>query len=681
MQVETAPAKAKLNLANRQIDAFLKRFGETHLYLAYHAAFPLALTPDLLYRLWANFQRDSHEQTLNIPWIAVSDILLHLCDEVGHELYEMDRSVRQELLQRLQDSPQFGLARLRELADFVLIQVEPHLHSLDPDLQEFAKTQKWGALAYKQPATVAKEIALLLTQLNFDEKNEWVRLSGLLDSLSAPLADYSTLQVYTQAMADFVRGRLQAAVAKIQTALDSQHQLQAAGVNLPIPEQILAALPPLSAPTKPESLWLTWLKRYRWQIGGGIISLALVGVVAYLYETDRLPFLNSSNNQPSSELPPNSPSPATASSPSPTPSQPSPTFSPLPFPSVAPSQTPSQSVDQNLNDTPNLPDSQSTPAILSPSPSVTPSSSPTATDAPATSTQPNTGNGSGTTNVPANNDSTQSTDPGTSIPVSPSSTNPSELTSPGNGASPTQSSQPTLTLQEVQRQQQEIAAEIATLRGRVDALEGAVANYEAGQFTRAPDPLGQARTELSSIREEITQIEQEIQANIRAIVNLSSDSSVSQEDSTPLQRLNEEFAAELAALLGRYNSLNSRLNTLSSGSSSSPSPSTSTNSVLTQGEIRQVTGTVTIISSNGSSRAAQTGDILVTGDTLRTGANSSAQLVFNEGSIVRIDANTTLRMTPGLRRQQLSGLSNSTDSQLLLDSPISPDLRPSAGSR
>ncbi len=59
--------------AIRQIDSFVRSFGTPHLYLAYHAAFPLALTPDLLYRLWAKFQQDIHGENLNIPWEAVAD--------------------------------------------------------------------------------------------------------------------------------------------------------------------------------------------------------------------------------------------------------------------------------------------------------------------------------------------------------------------------------------------------------------------------------------------------------------------------------------------------------------------------------------------------------------------------------------------------------------------------------
>ena len=70
------------NIATRRINLFEKRFGKPHLYLAYHAAFPLALTPELLYRLWANFQQDIDGIVLDIPWEAVGDILLSsLCEE------------------------------------------------------------------------------------------------------------------------------------------------------------------------------------------------------------------------------------------------------------------------------------------------------------------------------------------------------------------------------------------------------------------------------------------------------------------------------------------------------------------------------------------------------------------------------------------------------------------------
>src|SRR5437899_1177974 len=89
----------RLEAARECIEAFEERFKKPHLYLASHAAFPLALTPDLLYRLWANFQCDIDGKRLNIPWVAVADILLsNLCNEVGYEIYQMNLDVRTLLL-------------------------------------------------------------------------------------------------------------------------------------------------------------------------------------------------------------------------------------------------------------------------------------------------------------------------------------------------------------------------------------------------------------------------------------------------------------------------------------------------------------------------------------------------------------------------------------------------------
>src|SRR5437763_2367006 len=139
-------------IARRRISSFAKRFGTAHLYLAYHAAFPLALTPDLLYRLWANFQRDIHGERLNIPWIAVADLLLSsLCDEVSHELFEMNLTVRSALLKDLNDHPNFGPQRIKELSDFLLLYVRQRLENSNPEVRDLARAQYWTALAYTRP--------------------------------------------------------------------------------------------------------------------------------------------------------------------------------------------------------------------------------------------------------------------------------------------------------------------------------------------------------------------------------------------------------------------------------------------------------------------------------------------------------------------------------------------------
>jgi len=236
--------------AIRKIASFEKRFGRPHLYLACHAAFPLALTPDLLYRLWANFQRDINGQFLNIPWIGVSDILLSgLCDEVGEELYEMDGAIRNELLQRLQGDENFGQQRIQELSDFLLEYLRKQLQSEDPDIRDIAQTQQWTVLAYTKPGKAAREIALAFQQLGLDntspgrqerqDKMEIVRMASIVDTFSEPLAEagLKPLLVYANGIKTWARGNYQQAAEQLDRVTEAG-KIQIAGVDLPIPEEI-----------------------------------------------------------------------------------------------------------------------------------------------------------------------------------------------------------------------------------------------------------------------------------------------------------------------------------------------------------------------------------------------------------------------------------------------------------
>ncbi|MDZ8079088.1 MAG: CHASE2 domain-containing protein [Nostoc sp. DcaGUA01] len=234
-------SKIKPEVVNRRIDSFKKRFGKAHLYLAYHAAFPLALTPDLLYRLWANFQRDIHGQVLGIPWVSIADLLLSsLCDEVGHELYEMDLAIRNELLKYLKEDPNFGNQRLNELANFLINYIQPQLHKDDPDIQDLAQGQRWTALAYIHPTEAARELALTLSKLDqTHEKGEIVRLASLVETVAEPLAEFEPLLIYTRGMVSFLRGNLESARTQFTKTNIEQNKIQCAGINLLVPEEII----------------------------------------------------------------------------------------------------------------------------------------------------------------------------------------------------------------------------------------------------------------------------------------------------------------------------------------------------------------------------------------------------------------------------------------------------------
>lgn len=237
-------SKIKPEVAQRRIESFRKRFGKPHLYIAYHAAFPLALTPDLLYRLWANFQRDIHGEVLGIPWIAVADLLLSsLCDEVGYELYEMNLEVRNLLLSRLKEDEKFGLPRIYELSDFLLNYVRQQQQTDDPDIQDFVQAQRWVALAYTQSHQATHELALALATAYHQDRADLVRLASLVETMAEPLAEleeFQPLLIYARGMGNFAGGNLEAAKNELSKVFGKKNQIKVAGISLPIPDQIKA---------------------------------------------------------------------------------------------------------------------------------------------------------------------------------------------------------------------------------------------------------------------------------------------------------------------------------------------------------------------------------------------------------------------------------------------------------
>jgi hypothetical protein len=194
-------------VTERRIQAFRDRFGEAHFILAMHAAFPLALTPDLLYRLWANFQQDIYGNPLNIPWLAVADLLLSgLCEEVGHELYEMPKAVRNNLLTELQSDSRFSSERINVLSDFLLVHIKQQLTSPDPDERDVAQAQRWTALAFIRPHEAAHELEMKLSELTLDNREEWIHIVSLIETLVEPLIEFEPLLIYSRAMKNLVYG-------------------------------------------------------------------------------------------------------------------------------------------------------------------------------------------------------------------------------------------------------------------------------------------------------------------------------------------------------------------------------------------------------------------------------------------------------------------------------------------
>ncbi|WP_226586322.1 formylglycine-generating enzyme family protein, partial [Microseira wollei] len=222
----------KYQIAARRICSFAGR-GEHYLELAYLAAFPLALTPDLLYYLRANFQFDCQGKSYDIPWLGIPDLLLsNLCQPRGYCLYEMDSAVRHLLLKHLKSNPRFGNERLNQLSDALLFYIWQKIP--DGEAADFGENPRWIALAYTEPNELARQLALRLQQLYAGDKQDQIHAASLVATFSEPLAesDFQPLLTFARGLGRLARGN--------QKGADEQFnqlpaELTVAGVKLKNP--------------------------------------------------------------------------------------------------------------------------------------------------------------------------------------------------------------------------------------------------------------------------------------------------------------------------------------------------------------------------------------------------------------------------------------------------------------
>ena len=81
----------------------------------------------------------------------------------------------------------------------------------------------------------------------------------------------------------------------------------------------------------------------------------------------------------------------------------------------------------------------------------------------------------------------------------------------------------------------------------------------------------------------------------------------------------------------------------------------SADSLVKEAEIYQIRNQVDINYRNKPNwNRAEVGDKIIPRDSVRTGANSRADILFNEGTLVRTGAGTTFRFPPGKRRFELT---------------------------
>ncbi|WP_341731825.1 hypothetical protein [Microcoleus sp. EPA2] len=219
-------------IAVERVVGFLQQFDRAHFDLACHAAFPLVITPDLLYQIWLRFVPKA-------PWTAVARVLLsRLCREVGYELYEMDIAVRNLLLTELKDNEDFNQdkPRLEELADFLTSYVKQQFAGDNPHTKNLAQGQYWTALAYTKPEQLSRE---LLEAINFrlQEKNwkELFRLSSLIETFAEPLQKFSPLLItYVRGIERLTCGDKISAEELFRRLPGQKRYIEINGVNVPL---------------------------------------------------------------------------------------------------------------------------------------------------------------------------------------------------------------------------------------------------------------------------------------------------------------------------------------------------------------------------------------------------------------------------------------------------------------
>lgn len=158
-----ADAHKLLWFYRRFVEDFYWNYRYGHFLLAAYAAVPALLTPDLLYKIWQNFNTYKwDDEPLMIDRIAVSDVLLSpLCREVGFELYEMDHDIRLVFLAWLEQAAKQDIWKDRGLHTIEAIaRFSAEYHQLPNAGSQrwgdvYNDTQRWEALSYSEPALAA----------------------------------------------------------------------------------------------------------------------------------------------------------------------------------------------------------------------------------------------------------------------------------------------------------------------------------------------------------------------------------------------------------------------------------------------------------------------------------------------------------------------------------------------
>jgi formylglycine-generating enzyme required for sulfatase activity len=190
-------------LAAQQIAVFERRYGSMAVRLACCAAFPLALTSELVYCM-----RENILDLQDAPWYMVADLLLSgLCQSIGYDLYEMPGAVRQQLLQRLK--AERGAVRIIELEEFMGNYIAMKLELEGKKEREWSRVRllgdrpHWTALCCLQSGKLRDAIGQEIQRIwESSAERERLHLSAMLESYGEMLPGEPFLVQWAENMAE-----------------------------------------------------------------------------------------------------------------------------------------------------------------------------------------------------------------------------------------------------------------------------------------------------------------------------------------------------------------------------------------------------------------------------------------------------------------------------------------------
>jgi len=198
--------------------------------LAAHAAFPFTLTPDFLYCL----REYLNHQGYRLPWIAVADLLSYLCEEIDHNLYQMEGYLRDCLLRELLSF--FGEEKLQELSDLMMGYMLQRFPQDSNVYQNLALEPSWIALSYLAPNQHIETIAKTFKQIL--AKQDYLELCHLVEVSEKFIHTYLQQEYMFLSMLDLMRGYQALYEDEVETAKEYFSRVKQPGEEIAITSEV-----------------------------------------------------------------------------------------------------------------------------------------------------------------------------------------------------------------------------------------------------------------------------------------------------------------------------------------------------------------------------------------------------------------------------------------------------------